>query len=170
MPYRHALPTRQDVRSNHPKEMEELDSCLTSKEIDEFITFSKDQDGSEAYQQVARYATIKSVQAMALGPFAAEHDPYIEDCVAERIYYATLANGKMDKKTKQLIENNGYLKGMVEQLKPVDKVGKGNFITLKEKGVVDCTAEYCVWKWGRHLADPKLLASLNVHATRHSFK
>jgi hypothetical protein len=169
MSYKQPLPKIDVLRANYPKEMAELDACITIEELSRFRIFAKDQTGSDAYVQIGRYADIRLIQSQVPAPAHLAEDQYLENCVAERVWNASLIFGKVDKKTRLLIEKYGYVRGMVEQLKPLSKVGAGNFPALHKSGLADCTAEYCVWKWGRHVADKKLLDWLDQVATQYSF-
>lgn len=170
MSYKQPLPKIDDLRTKYPNEMEELEACSTTAELSRFRIFAKDQMRSDAYVQVGRYADIRLVQSQVSAPADLAEDRYLEDCVAERVWNASLIFSEVDKKTRRLIEQFGYVRGMVEQLKPLSKVGAGNFPELHKSGLADCTAEYCAWKWGRHLADKTLLDRLDQVATQYSFK
>ena len=94
---------------------------------------------------------------------------YIEDSVAERVWVASLRIGKIDPVTQRLIERHGFLGAMIEQLKPMSKVGAGNFPALHKARLVDCTAEYCVWKWGRNHVGQELQERLDALAAQYGF-
>jgi hypothetical protein len=170
MSYKDKLPTVTELRKDYTEEFAELEGLTDTKSLESFYSKANGPEGSEALRQVARYARVRIIHSKVSSPAPVNVDQFVEDSIAERIWYAVGAVGKIDKKTQRLIEQHGYLGAMVEQLKPLSKVGAGNFEVLRKARIVDCTAEYCVWKWGQHLASPELNKRLSGLAKLHNFQ
>jgi hypothetical protein len=170
MSYKDKLPTVTELREGYTEEFAELDGLTDTKSLESFYSKAHGPEGSEALRQVARYAGVRIIQSQVGSPATVNVDQLVEDSVAERIWHAVMAVGKIDKRSQRLIERHGYLGAMVEQLKPLSKVGAGNFEVLRKAGIVDCTSEYCVWKWGQHLASPELNKRLSGLAQQHNFQ
>lgn len=170
MSYKDPLPALSDLREKYPDEVAHLDGLTDQKSLEGFWSKAHDPEGSEAMRQVARYAGVRIIQSQVSSPAQVSANQLVEDSVAERIWNAVIAVGKIDKKTQRLIEGRGYLGAMVEQLKPTSKIGKGNFEALKQAGIADCTSEYCVWKWGQHLASPAVNKELASIAQKNKFQ
>ena len=170
MIYKDPLPALSDLREKYSDEVAELDSLTDQKSLEGFWSRAHGPEGSEAMRQVARYAGVRIIQSQVSSPAQVSANQLVEDSVAERIWHAVIAVEKIDKKSQRLIEKHGYLGAMVEQLKPISKIGKGNFEALRQAGIVDCTSEYCVWKWGQHLASPAVKKELSGLAQQYKFQ
>jgi|GEM_PF-2399986 len=170
MSYKDTLPALSDLREIYPEDVSHLDSLTDQKSLEEFRARAYGPEGSEALRKVARYADVRIVQSQVSSPAQVSADQLVEDSVAERISHAVMVVGKIDNKSQRLIEKHGYLGAMVEQLKPISKVGKGKFKVLKDAGIADCTSEYCVWKWGQHLASPAVNKKLAGIAQQYNFQ
>lgn len=169
MPYHEILQNLEDLRFNYPTKVQELEMCSSKLELESFYAVANGPHGEKGHKEVSRYATIRLVKAQVSSPKNVGHSQYYEDCVAERIWYASMSIGKIDQKTRRLIGKYGFLGAMIERLKPIDKVGAGNFPKLSQSKLADCSAEYCVWKWGRQNLDAKLLNRLDNLAHQYNF-
>lgn len=168
--YRLPLPELENVRSSFPNEYGQLEPLTSTKDLVAFGQYARDRAAtSEAWQQVSRYATIREIQSRVAAPENSKAGQHIENCVAERVWVASLRIGKVDAVTERLIRQHGFLGGMIEQLKPMSKVGAGNFPVLHKASLVDCTAEYCVWKWGRDYIGQVLRDRLDALAVQYNF-
>jgi hypothetical protein len=167
--YKLPLPAIDSVRASFPEEFARLDALSSTLELEKFGVEARSRASSEAWRQVSRYAAIREIQSRVAVPSSSIADQYIEDCVTERVWAASLSIGEVDAVTARLINQHGFLGGMIEQLKPMNKVGAGNFPALHKAGLIDCTAEYCVWKWGRDFIDQALRGRLDALATQYGF-
>lgn len=146
--YRKLLPKLDTVRAAFPLEFAELDALTSTKALEAFGVKARGRAATEGWEQVSRYAAIREMQSRFETPAQPLAGQYLEDCVTERVWVAVLYTGKMDRVTQRLVAKHGFLGGMVWQLDPIAKIGSGNFPSLKAKGLADCSAEFCVWKWG----------------------
>jgi len=165
------LQTLDKLRTLYPTEVEQLDECTSVNAYEAFILNARQSPSSYALNEVARYARIRSIQARVPSLEVDASDQHNEDSVAERLWHTTVSiDKKIDKKTKLLIARHGFLGAMIEQLNPIEKIGAGNFPSLRKDKLADCTAEYCVWKWGQNKLNPKRLKRLQVVAQQHNFQ
>jgi hypothetical protein len=170
MSYKKQLLAMSYLRIHYPAEVAQLDSFTDKDSLDKFWSNARGPEGSKALRRVARYAAVRSIQSQVSSPAHVSTNKLVEDSVAERIWHAIIVVGKIDRKSKRLIESHGYLGAMVEQLKPISKVCAGNFQKLRAAGSIDCTSEYCVWKWGQHLASPDVNKKLAILAQQYNFQ
>ena len=168
--YKTALPKLEELKGKYPEEFSRLDRLTSPKELEAFGAEAREHANNEAWRQVARYAAIREMQSRVPSGAEGWNGQYVEDCVAERVWVAFLRIGKIDPVTQRLIERHGFLGAMIEQLKPMSRVGVGNFLTLHKAGLVDCTAEYCVWNWGYGLVEKDLQSRLDALAKQFDFK
>mgnify|MGYP001056374523 CR=1 FL=1 len=162
-----------EFRSQFPSAAFELDNCVTQN--DYLALWSKANNGNlgEGMLQAALHAAASIVKVQVSCSVVPLLDQYIEDCIAVNVALASLVinnNFNMDRKTKKLIEEKGFLGGMIEQLKPASKIGKGNFEVLKRAAQLELSAEYCVWKWGQPFVDAHTLQKLQILASQYKFQ
>jgi hypothetical protein len=168
--YKLPLPAIDSVRASFPEEFARLDALTSTQELQEFGSEARDRaKTSEAWMQVSRYAAIREIQSRLPVPAVSIAGHHIDNCVAERVWMASFRSGKVDAVTERLIAKRGFLGGMIEQLKPISRVGEGNFKNLRKDGLVDCTAEYCVWRWGLEYVGQELRDKLADTAVQHGF-
>jgi hypothetical protein len=169
-PYRVPLPSIEVVRAAYPEQFGSLDALTSPAELKAFGVAARDlAPTSDAWQQVSRYAMIREIQSLVEVSATSLAGQYIEDCVAERLWFASHVLKGIDKTTKNLLRKYGFLGAMVNQLRPLAKVGKGNFVPLCKAELVDCSAEYCVWKWGREYVGQDLQDQLAFVADQNRF-
>lgn len=166
--YRKPLPKLEVVRAAFPEQFAELDALASTASLEAFGAKARSRTG-EGWEQVARYAAIREMQSRYETPAQPLADQYSEDCAAERVWVAVLHVGKMDRVTQRLVAKHGFLGGMVAQLDPIAKIGRGNFPLLKAKGLADCSAEFCVWRWGLDYISEAKRARLAIIAEQCGF-
>lgn len=162
-----------DLRSQFPSAALELDDCVQQSDYQALWFKGSKGNLGEGMLQAARHAAVNLIKAQVSSSAKPKLDQHTEDCVAEKVALASLiihAHFIVDDKTKDLIRKHGFLGGMIEQLRPIAKIGKGNFDKLRKASQSDLSAEYCVWKWGQTLIDAKTLKELNILAGQYNFQ
>ncbi|EDM69388.1 hypothetical protein RAZWK3B_11637 [Roseobacter sp. AzwK-3b] len=162
--YPEPLLTREQLKQHFPDAVAELDKCNTLAELEQFH-----KNAAKGPMQVVRHTRARLIYARLPTDALPLEDQYTEDCVAERLYWAAYALKRIDATTRRLVKDHGYLGGMVAQLQPISKVGTGNFVVLKKESSVECTAEYCVWKWGLKHVEQDLRNALHQVAQSNNF-
>lgn len=168
--YKEPLPKIESVQASFPNEFSQLDVLTSTKDLEAFGAKARGlAETSEAWRQVSRYSAIREIQSCVKMPSTSVAGQYIEDCVAERVWMASKILSGIDTKTRQLLAKQGFLGGMIAQIKRPERFGRGNFIKLRDAKAVDCTAEYCVWKWGLGYVEQGLRDKLANLADSDSF-